>query len=198
MDVDFLLCSAYKFYGPHVGVLYSREGLLEQLEPDRLRTQDQKAPFRIETGTLNHAAIAGVRAAIDYIASIGEGKTLRSKLVNAFELIHEHEIRLAEEIHDGLNKIRGVTIYGPTFDAAMRAPTVSFTIDGMTPEEVCRKLAAKGIFAWDGHFYAIRAMEVLGLQSKGGVTRVGVLLYNTADEVRRFLKEMQRVTVSDV
>jgi len=85
MDVDFLICSAYKFYGPHVGLLYARDGLLDRLEPDRLATQDPRSPFRIETGTLNHAAILGVRAAIEYIASLGEGTTLRTRLVSAME-----------------------------------------------------------------------------------------------------------------
>lgn len=196
LDVDFLLCSAYKFYGPHLGILYTRPGLLEQLPTDRLRTQYQVAPLRIETGTLNFEAIAGVKAAIEYIASIGQGKTLRSKLSTAFDIIHEHEFSLAREIHNGLKKIRGVTIYGPSFDSALRTPTVSFTVDGLTAEEVCKELADKGICAWDGHFYAIRAIEVLGLLGKGGVTRVGTLLYNTQGEVRRFLKEIQRIAGS--
>ncbi|HET9132439.1 MAG TPA: aminotransferase class V-fold PLP-dependent enzyme, partial [Terriglobia bacterium] len=192
-DVDFLLCSAYKFYGPHVGILYSRPGLLDQLEPDRLRTQDQEAPYRIETGTLNHAAIAGVKAAVEYVAGHGQGSTLRKKLASAIGKIHEHEFELAREIFEGLASIRGVKVVGPTFADPLRAPTVSFTVEGLTPEQVCRKLAAKGIFAWDGHFYAVRAMEVLGLQDKGGVTRVGILLYNTRDEVQQFLKEMRRI-----
>jgi len=192
LDVDFLFCSAYKFYGPHVGILYAREGLLDQFEPDRLRTQNQRAPYRIETGTLNHAAIAGLKAAIQYLASIGEGKSLRSKLTSAFTIIHEHEFALAREMYEGLKKIRNVSIHGPSFDTALRAPTVSFTIDGKTAEEVCKKLAEKGICAWDGHFYAIRAIEALGLLAKGGVTRVGVLLYNTEDEIARFLKEIKK------
>ncbi len=193
LGVDFLLCSAYKFYGPHVGILYSRERLLDELEADRLRTQNQRAPYRIETGTLNHAAIAGVKTAIEYIASLGTGKSLRSKLTDAYRKIHEHEASLAREIYNGLKNTRGVTMYGPSFDGEMRAPTISFTIDGLTAEEVCQKLAEKGIFAWDGHFYAIRAIEVLGLAGKGGVTRVGVLLYNTMDEVRRFLREIEKI-----
>ncbi len=193
LGVDFLLCSAYKFYGPHVGILYSRERLLDELVTDRLRTQNQRAPYRIETGTLNHAALAGVKSAIEYIASLGTGKSLRSKLTDAYVKIHEHENGLAREIYNGLTNIRGVTIYGPDFDGGLRAPTISFTVDGLTAEEVCQKLADKGICAWDGHFYAIRAIEVLGLAGKGGVTRVGVLLYNTMDEVRRFLREIERI-----
>ena len=196
LDVDFLLCSAYKFYGPHIGVLYSRKGLLDQLETDRLRVQDRNAPYRIETGTLNHAAIAGVKAAIEYLASIGQGKTLRSKLESAYKVIHNHEYKLVQEIFEGLKKIPRVTIYGPSFDTSLRAPTISFTIDGLMAKEVCEKLAAKGICAWDGNFYAVRAIEVLGLLEKGGVTRVGVLLYNTTEEVRRLVKEIQRIAGS--
>ena len=196
MDVDFLLCSGYKFYGPHVGILYSRPGLLDQLEPDRLRVQDQHAPYRIETGTLNHPSIAGVKAAIEYIASIGEGKTQRSKLESAYKTIHDHEHGLARKIYDGLKAITGVTVYGPSFESTLRAPTISFTIDGLTAEEVCRRLAKKGICAWDGHFYAIRAIEVLGLLDKGGVTRIGVLLYNTREEVRRLLVEIRKIAKS--
>lgn len=196
MDVDFLLCSGYKFYGPHVGVLYSRSGLLDKLETDRLRTQYESAPYRIETGTLNFAAIAGVKAAIEYIANVGRGKTLRTKLESAYKTIHIHEEELAREIYDGLKTIPRVTIYGPPFDTSLRAPTISFTVEGLTAEEVCKKLAARGICAWDGHFYAIRAIEVLGLLDKGGVTRVGALLYNTRKEVRRFIKEMRRIAGS--
>ena len=196
LGVDFLLCSAYKFYGPHVGILYSREGLLDQLETDRLRTQSQSSPDRIETGTLNHEGIVGVKAAIEYIANIGRGKTLREKLVSAFSTIHHHEINLASELFEGLKKMPGVKIYGPSFDSVVRAPTVSFTVDGLQAREVCGRLASKGICAWDGHFYALRAIEVLGLVDRGGVTRTGILLYNTEDEVKRFLGEIKRIVVN--
>ena len=193
LDVDFLLCSGYKFYGPHVGILYSREGLLDELQTNRLRTQDAKAPTRIETGTPNFAAIAGVKAAVEYIASIGNGKALRTKLSSAYQFIHEHEFGLAQEMYDGLREIRGVKVYGPSFDSTMRAPTVSFTVEGLNAREVSHRLGKKGICTWDGHFYALRAIEVLGLAGTGGVTRVGPLLYSTTDEVHRFLKEVKHV-----
>src|SRR5207253_1540659 len=109
LDPDFLLCSAYKFYGPHVGILYARPGLLEALEPDRLRTQDPAAPDRIETGTLNHAALAGVQAAIEYIASWGEGETLRARVVSVLSAISEYEHALAQRYDDEVRRIRGVT-----------------------------------------------------------------------------------------
>jgi cysteine desulfurase family protein (TIGR01976 family) len=193
IDVDLLICSAYKFYGPHVGILYARDGLLNGLETDRLRTQDQDAPYRIETGTLNHAAIAGVHAAVEYIASIGTGDGLRARLVNALQLIGEHERSLAAAFYEGLQALPGVTIYGQPFGAGQRAPTVSFTIGNLSAEEVCRNLAERGFCTWDGHFYALRAIEVLGLLERGGVTRVGISLYNTADEIARLLAEVKHI-----
>ena len=103
LGCDFLLCSAYKFYGPHVGFLYSKPGLLEQLETDRLVVQDQKAPYIIETGTLNHAACAGVSSAIDFIANIGDGNSSRDKLINAFSKISSHEFALAKQLYESIN-----------------------------------------------------------------------------------------------
>ncbi len=192
--VDFLICSAYKFYGPHVGILYSREGLLEQFQTDRLRTQDPKAPNRIETGTLNHAAIAGVKAAIEYISSFGEGNSFRSKLVDAMKRINSYEHHLASYLYDELKKVNGVTVYGQPFDDQLRAPTVSFTIDGIEPSEACKNFGEKGICVWDGNFYAIRAVEVLGLFEKGGLIRAGISLYNTIDEVHRLLTEVKSIS----
>lgn len=193
MGVDFLLCSAYKFYGPHVGILYARKGLLEQFQTDRLRTQDPWAPYRIETGTQNHAAIAGVKAAVEYIATFGEGSDQRTRLVSAMESIAAYEHRLALTLYKGLAKIEGVTVHGPSFSAARRAPTISFTVDGKQAEEVAAALGEKGICTWDGHFYAIRPVEVLGLLERGGVTRVGISLYNTPQEINQLLQELMRI-----
>jgi cysteine desulfurase family protein (TIGR01976 family) len=196
LDCDFLLCSAYKFYGPHIGILYTRKGLLDMLDTDRLRTAGQKAPERIETGTLNHAALAGVGACIDFIASTGDGRSTREKLVSAYALIHKHEHALASELWEGLNSIPGITTYGPDFSNEMRAPTMSFTIDGKSPADLCKFLGDRGICAWDGHFYAIRTTEVLGLLEKGGVTRMGIVAYNTHDEVDRTLNAIHDFVTS--
>ena len=193
MGVDLLLCSAYKFYGPHVGILYAREGFLDSLEPDRLRTQDQRAPYRIETGTLNHAAIAGVKAAIEFIGSFGQGGSTRERVVGGMELIGDHENRLARLLYDGLGALEGVTVRGPSFGPHRRAPTVSFTVEGKSPGEVCTALGRKGICAWDGDFYAVRPMEVLELRDRGGVTRVGISLYNDEDEISRLCEELKRL-----
>lgn len=183
MGCDFLLCSAYKFYGPHVGILYTKPGLLDRLRPDRLRTAAQVAPYSIETGTLNHAALAGVRAAVDFIASLGTGDDLRAQLLSAMAQIHQHEIALAAKLHDGLSSIKGVELIGTPVDGGERAPTLSFTLEGKTPKEVCTYLAGKNICAWAGHFYALRAVEVLGLLEKGGVTRMGMSVYNLPSEI---------------
>ena len=185
LDADFLLCSAYKFYAPHVGILLARPGLLDELEPDRLRTQDQAAPYRIETGTANHAAIAGVKAAVEYLASWGAGGSLRERLVGAMEAIAAWEHALARRYFDALRAAPGVTVWGPDFASPRRAPTVSITIDGMTATEAARLLGEQGLLVWDGHFYAVRAMEALGLDARGGVLRAGMSMYTTPSEVDR-------------
>lgn len=193
---DFLLCSAYKFYGPHVGILYSKPGLLDRLPTDRLRTAGQTAPDSIETGTLNHAAIAGVSAAIEFLASLGSGESLHSKLVDAYKKISSHEHQLASHLYTGLKSIAGVTPIGQDFSKPDRTPTLSFTLDGKTPTQVCEKLALKNICGWDGHFYAIRAIEALGLLERGGVTRLGISIYNTLEEVDFTLQEIEKIAKS--
>lgn len=194
LDLDFMLCSAYKFYGPHVGILYSKEGLLDQLPTDRLRTQHPDAPYKIETGTLNHAAIAGVKGAIDYISTFGSGKDMRGKLISGMDVIGLYEHELAKQLYYGLKEIGGITIYGPSIEETPRAPTISFTVEGKTPPEVCSLLNEKGILTWNGHFYAIRPVEVLGILEKGGLVRVGISLYNTTEEVERLLESLKSIS----
>ncbi len=196
LGCDFLLCSAYKFYGPHIGILYSRPGLLDRIQTDRLSTTQQIAPYCIETGTLNHAALAGVIAAIDFIGSLGNGTDLRSSLADAYKKIGAQEYRLAAMLYDELNKIPKIKIIGQDFSSPNRAPTIAFALDGKTPLEVCSYLARKNICAWDGHFYAIRAIEVLGLLEKGGVTRLGLSVYNTSEEIHFLLQEIKNLIKS--
>ena len=193
LGVDFLLCSAYKFYGPHVGVLYAREDLLDQLPTDRLRTQDPRAPHRIETGTLNPAAIVGAGAAVDYLASLGRGESPRERVFTAMEEVASFEHVLAAHLWEELGRIPGVTPVGLPFSSPRRAPTVSFTVEGKDPAEVCRALDERAICAWDGHFYGIRPCEVMGLLERGGVTRVGLSLYNTEEEVERLLAAVREI-----
>ena len=194
MGCDFLLCSAYKFYGPHVGLLYSRPGLLDGIPTDHLRTAGQAAPDKIETGTLNHAALAGVTQAVRFISELGNGKNLREKLVQAYETIGTHERALAVKLYDGLAALPSVGIVGTPFKSGvLRAPTVSFLHATKSAEAVCRHLAAANICAWDGHFYAQRAIEILGLLESGGVTRLGISAYNTNQEIDAVLEAVASV-----
>lgn len=193
LGCDFLLCSAYKFYGPHVGFLYSKPGLLEQLETDRLVVQDQNAPYIIETGTLNHAACAGVSAAIDFIASVGEGNSFRDKLVDAFSKISRHEFELAKHLYESINSLNKVNVVGKDFSDTRRTPTVSFVHSDYTPQEICKALASENICAWDGHFYALKAIQQLGLEERGGVTRLGISIYNTKEEVERVVSVISKL-----
>jgi len=188
LGVDFLLCSAYKFYGPHVGVLYSAPGALDRLSTDRLNTQDPSAPYRIETGTLNHAAIAGVRAAIEYLAGFGQGATLRERLVDAMTGISAYEHGLAAYFHGAVAALPGTRVWGPDFSLRARAPSVSITLAKHTAAEAATALGERGICVWDGNFYAARAVEILGLADRGGLLRTGVSLYSTREELDRLLQ----------
>jgi len=194
LGMDFLLCSAYKFYGPHVGVLYSRPGALDRLPTDRLTVQDPAAPYRIETGTLNHAAIDGVRAAVEYIASWGSGVSLRERIVDAMTHIAAYEHDVARYYHDAVRLIPGVRVWGPDFAAGrVRAPTVSITFDKITAAEAATALGNQGICVWDGNFYAERPVQVLGLEERGGLLRTGISMYNTREELARLLAGIERL-----
>jgi cysteine desulfurase family protein (TIGR01976 family) len=187
MGVDFLLCSGYKFYGPHVGVLYSRPGALERLPTDRLSVQEAAAPYRIETGTLNHAAIDGLRAAVDYLATWGSGGNLRQRIVDAMAGISAYEHALAASYYAAVREIPGVRVWGPDFTSRSRAPTVSVTIENMPAATAAAALGDQGICVWDGNFYASRAVEVLGLAAQGGLLRTGVSMYSSHDDLQRLL-----------
>ncbi len=193
IDCDFLLCSAYKFYGPHVGILYSRPGALDRLDTDRLRVQDQRAPYRIERGTLNHAALAGVSAAVSFIESLGDGKQQRDRIISGMGTIQKHERGLAQQLYLGLRDIDGIDIYGPPLKETQRAPTLAFTVENNSPAQICKLLAEKSICAWDGHFYALRAVEVLGLLAQGGVTRMGICAYNTSEEIDYVIQSLKTI-----
>ena len=174
LGCDFLACSAYKFFGPHVGVLYGRSELLERVRPYKVRPAHDEAPESWETGTVNLEGIAGAAAAARYMTSLGS------------EMINEYERTLTERIISGLDRIDGVRQFG-TRDLDRRVPTVVFTVAGRTPSEVSAALGAQGIFLWDGNYYALELMERLGLQAGGGAVRVGAVHYNTADEIDAFL-----------
>ena len=193
LNCDFMLCSAYKFYGPHISFLYSKPGVLQELNPDRLVVQDQEAPYIIETGTLNHAACSGVSAAIDFISSLGQGSTYREKLESAYLQISDHEFSLAKHLYESLEGFDKTTVIGPDFSTRERTPTVSFVHSEYSPKEVCALLAKQNICAWDGHFYALKAIQQLGLESRGGVTRLGISLYNTRKEIDRVIEVIKSI-----
>ena len=193
LNCDFMLCSAYKFYGPHISFLYSKPGVMQELNPDRLVVQDQEAPYIIETGTLNHAACSGVSAAIDFISSLGQGRTYRKKLESAYLQISDHEFSLAKHLYESLEGFDKTTVIGPDFSTRERTPTVSFVHSEYSPKEVCALLAKQNICAWDGHFYALKAIQQLGLESRGGVTRLGISLYNTRKEIDRVIEVIKSI-----
>jgi cysteine desulfurase family protein (TIGR01976 family) len=184
LDPDFLLCSAYKFYGPHVGILYSRRGALETLTTDKLIVQDDAAPYRIETGTLNNPAIEGVGAAVEYLARFGRGGTRKEVVHDAVAAISAYEHELGGYLWSALEELPGVRLWGVPFSSTIRAPTVSFTVDAVDPGFIAKSLDKVGICVWDGNFYAPRPVEILNVPG-GALLRVGFSMYNTKDEAER-------------
>ena len=192
LKCDFLLCSAYKFYGPHVGLLYTKPDFLNKIDTDRLIVQEQDAPYKIETGTLNHAACNGVIKAIDFISSFGDGNSLREKIESSYLKISRHENKLASKLYSSLNQLKNIEVIGTDF-SKRRAPTVSFIHKNKSPNEICKILASENICAWDGHFYALKAIQDLDLEKIGGVTRLGVSLYNTEEEIDRTIEIISKI-----
>lgn len=192
LKCDFLLCSAYKFYGPHVGLLYTKPDFLNKIDTDRLIVQEQDAPYKIETGTLNHAACNGVIKAIDFISSFGNGNSLREKIESSYLKISRHENKLASKLYSSLNQLKNIEVIGTDF-SKRRAPTVSFVHKNKSPNEICKILASYNICAWDGHFYALKAIQDLDLEKIGGVTRLGVSLYNTEEEIDRTIEIISKI-----
>lgn len=190
-DCDFLGCSAYKFYGPHVGIIYGKESLIGRLDVPKLEPAPEHAPDRMETGTQNHEGIVGAAAAVEFLASIGEGRTRRERLASAFQLLHEDGMTLFRSLWDGLGKIPGVTRYGPGPDRP-RTPTVSFTVDGVKSEDVARALAEQAVFVSNGDFYATTLVRLLG-HGDDGLVRVGAACYTTMDEIERLLAGVAEV-----
>ena len=192
LKCDFLLCSAYKFYGPHVGLLYTKPDFLNKIDTDRLIVQEQDAPYKIETGTLNHAACNGVIKAIDFISSFGDGNSLREKIESSYLKISRHENKLASKLYSSLNQLKNIEVIGTDF-SKRRAPTVSFVHKNKFPNEICKILASYNICAWDGHFYALKAIQDLDLEKIGGITRLGVSLYNTEEEIDRTIEIISKI-----
>lgn len=207
LDCDFLVCSAYKFFGPHVGVLYGKQEHLESLPAYKVRPAPDTIPERWETGTQNHEGLAGVRAAVDYLAWVGgqfgepfveqvEGYQGRRRQLKAAMLAAQnYERTLSQQLLEGLSGIDRVTLAGITDIEHLeeRTPTVVFNIEGKTPLPVATELGKAGIYVWDGNYYALEVMQALGREEHGGMVRVGAAHYNTHTEIDRFLDEVRKV-----
>ncbi|HEV8591174.1 MAG TPA: cysteine desulfurase-like protein [Pyrinomonadaceae bacterium] len=180
---DFLACSAYKFYGPHIGILFGRKELLSSIDFPKLRSAPDYAPERLETGTQNHEAIAGSAAAVDFLASLAPSGSRRERLSTVFEELHSRQHEFVRHLWDGLSAIKGVTVYGPLPDAR-RTSTISFTVRDARSETITRKLAEEGVFTSNGNFYALTVVERLGVE---GLVRTGCSCYTTREEVDRLL-----------
>jgi cysteine desulfurase family protein (TIGR01976 family) len=185
LDCDFVGMSAYKFYGPHIGVLYAKRKLYEQIDFPRLVPAPDYAPENAESGTQNHEGMVGAAAAVEYLASLGGGVNLREGLRNVFHETHARNSRLFARLWSKLRSLPRVKLYGPPPDAA-RTPTLAFTIDGCTSTEAAACLAAKGLFLSHGDFYAYTIVERLGLQPEGFI-RAGCAIYTTEDEIDRLI-----------
>lgn len=196
---DFLVCSAYKFFGPHQGILWGRREVLEQLDPYKVRPAPEELPWCFEPGTQSHEGLAGTGAAVDYFAGIGESLagagTRRQRLVAAFEHLFEYEKSLAARLISGLNDIPGTKVQGITAadSLARRVPTVSFTHTDHKPEAIAEALGKRNIFVWSGHNYGLEPAKALGLLKSGGVVRIGAVHYNTAGEIDEALNALEDI-----
>ena len=191
IGADVITCSAYKFFGPHVGVTAIKRDLFERLNVYRLDPAPEHAPDKLETGTQNHEGIAGVKGAIDFIASLGEGTSLRERLASAMRIIEEYEADLARMFRAGLRHLPGVKLYAAP-DDVRKTPTIAFRVEGHSTDEVCARMLEHGFFIAAGDFYASTLAEKLGIRDSGGFVRVGLAPYNTEQEIERFVDALER------
>src|SRR5579864_3945502 len=204
LDCDFLACSPYKFFGPHMGCIYGKRELLLRFRPYKVRPAPAYLPDRWETGTQIHEGLAGVTAAIDYLADLGRRwaaaaqEDRRAALVNAYRAIRQHEMALAMRMIAGLLETPGVRFYGISDPARFdeRCPTVAVRVKDLTPLACAKFLGDRGIFTWDGNYYALNLTERLGVEKTGGLLRIGLVHYNTAEEVDRLLVTMRELASS--
>ncbi|HXF84474.1 MAG TPA: cysteine desulfurase-like protein [Anaerolineales bacterium] len=212
LNCDFLVASAYKFFGPHAGILYGKREWLEKLFAYKVRPATNKLPGKFETGTQNHEGIAGVLGALEYLEWIGrefgasreeelkkagyEGRRLELK--KAMSVIHAYELELAKALLSALQSVPGLTLFGLTDARRLedRVATFSFRLRDMHPRFIAEKLAEQGIYVWDGNYYAINVTERLGLEDKGGMVRVGAVHYNTLEEVERLKDALMKINLS--
>jgi len=191
IGADILTCSAYKFFGPHVGITAVKRDLLEALSAYKVEPAPEYIPDKLETGTQNHEGIAGVKGAIDFIASLGDGTTLRERLLSGMGAVEEYEADLAARFRAALREIPKVMLYAAP-DGVCKTPTLAFRINGHTPREVTEYMAREGFFVADGHFYASTLARKLGIYDKGSWIRAGLAPYNTEEEVEAFIGSLVR------
>jgi cysteine desulfurase family protein (TIGR01976 family) len=202
LDCDFLACSAYKFFAPHVGILYGKREHLTRLRPYKPRPAPEEIPYCWESGTQNFEGLAGVVATIDYLTELGRQITpivshRRHALMTAMITIQEYERSLSEYLIPHLLEIPGVTLYGIVDRShfAWRTPTVGIRVAGYAPLELAKQLGDRGIFTWNGNFYALNLMQRLGLEVSGGMLRIGCTHYNTLEEIQRLLHTLHEIAV---
>jgi cysteine desulfurase family protein (TIGR01976 family) len=201
LDCDFLACSPYKFFAPHTGTLYGKREHMNRLKPYKVRPAGDGAPDRWETGTKNHEGLAGVAAAIEYLAELGNKvageppPSRRAALLTAMHAIQAYERGLAEQLIAGLLEVPGLTFYGIREPQrfGQRTPTVAVRIEGRTPRELAEFLGRQGIFTWDGNYYALNLSERLGVEASGGMLRIGLVHYNTASEIDQLLAALHEI-----
>jgi cysteine desulfurase family protein (TIGR01976 family) len=192
IGADVITCSAYKFFGPHVGVTAVKRDLFERMDVDRLEPAPAHTPDKLETGTQNHEGIAGVAGAIDFIASLGEGSSRQEKLANALQNIEAYEAGLAETFRRALRELPGVKLYAAP-DGVRKTPTVAFRVEGFSTDEVCIRMLEYGFFVAAGDFYASTLADKLGIVNSGGFVRAGLAPYNTQEEIDEFVTVLERL-----
>ncbi len=200
LDCDFLVCSTYKFFGPHMGVLYGKREHLKNLRPYRVRPNTDEVPGRWEWGTLNHECIAGIKACVDYWEALGRRAqptvaSRRAAIVAAHQAIHQHERAMLQKMIAGLLAIPGLKLYGISDPRRFenRCATIVVRIEGHTPLELATKLGERGFFTWDGNYYALNVTEQLDVERLGGFLRLGLVHYNTMEEVERLLAALREI-----
>jgi cysteine desulfurase family protein (TIGR01976 family) len=200
LDCDFLVCSTYKFFGPHMGVLFGKRQHLQGLQPYKVRANTNAIPNCWEWGTLSHESIAGIAACVDYLADLGRHADSsvtgrRAAILAAYRAIQQHESCLAEMMIRGLLEIRGLKLYGISEPAQLdrRCPTFAVRSANHTPLQLATRLGDRGFFTWDGNYYALNLTERLDVEKDGGFLRIGLAHYNTAEEVTRFLAALREI-----
>jgi cysteine desulfurase family protein (TIGR01976 family) len=200
LDCDFLVCSTYKFFGPHMGVLYGKREHMKRLRPYKVRPNTDNIPNCWEWGTLNHECIAGIKACVDYWEELGRRAkpavtTRRAAILAAHEAIHTHERKMMEKTITGLLTIPGVKLYGISDPRSFENRCATFVVrtEGHTPLELATKLGERGFFTWDGNYYALNLTEQLDVERLGGFLRIGLAHYNTMEEVERLLAALQEI-----